>query len=175
MILAYLLYLAAIVLYVVSIHYRLERHSLRSYLQTQMRWSAKTFGKGMRTTGTIEHIKHELEEIEKDPADLMEWIDVMMLAMDGYWRHGGTPKTLARDLFRKAAEVRQREYPANVREDEAAEHIRVGRVTRLVGLECPRCGLTVEPLDGMLICPSCTRCGEDIANFRTIADVQVSR
>jgi hypothetical protein len=54
----------------------------------QREWSEATFGPGVRTLGVTNHIRKELEEIEKDPHDLNEWTDVIILAFDGAWRSG---------------------------------------------------------------------------------------
>jgi hypothetical protein len=48
----------------------------------------------------------------------------MILAMDGYWRHGGTPETLMRDLIAKQAKNMSRRYAPPTSEDEPSEHIR---------------------------------------------------
>ncbi len=63
--------------------------NLLAHLHRQRKWSEKTFGPGERTKGTIEHIRKELVEIEADPTDLTEWIDVATLALDGAWRSAG--------------------------------------------------------------------------------------
>lgn len=60
-----------------------------SHLAGQRRWSEATFGPGPRTLGITAHIRKELQEIEDDPTDLTEWIDVAILALDGAWRTGG--------------------------------------------------------------------------------------
>jgi len=46
---------------------------------------------GTRTKGVIDHLRKELDEVEKEPTDLLEWIDLVLLALDGAWRHGYTP------------------------------------------------------------------------------------
>lgn len=33
-------------------------------------------------------MRKELEEIEADPSDVVEWVDIMLLALDGTWRAG---------------------------------------------------------------------------------------
>jgi hypothetical protein len=98
--------------------------SLIPYLERQAEWSAKTFGPGLRTKGLIDHISKELKEIEADPGDLEEWIDVMILALDGYWRHGGHKLDLMRRLQDKQNKNIAREWPAPVSEDVAIEHKR---------------------------------------------------
>lgn len=67
----------------------IRRINIQSLLEDQRRWSAATFGPGYRTAGILAHIRKELAEIEADPHDLEEWIDVILLAIDGFWRHGG--------------------------------------------------------------------------------------
>ncbi len=100
-----------------------ERGGLGAVLASQMEWSKRTFGNGRRTIGITKHIEKELAEIRDNPEDLSEWIDVIILAMDGYWRHGGTPDTIMRDLLAKQAKNRTRTYPVTA-EDEPSEHLR---------------------------------------------------
>lgn len=59
------------------------------FFDSKARWSLDTFGPGDRYAGVIAHIRKELEEIEKAPTDLVEWVDVIFLAMDGAWRSAG--------------------------------------------------------------------------------------
>jgi hypothetical protein len=97
---------------------------LTDYLRQHRAWSKLTFGDGKRTIGIICHIKKELLEIEAQPDDLMEWIDVAILAMDGYWRHGGTPESFVRDLRAKQFQNFSRQWPTTQSENEAVEHVR---------------------------------------------------
>lgn len=75
--------------------------ALNWYLRDQIEWSRATFGTDQRTVGICNHIRSELHEIEADPADVKEWIDVLILAMDGYWRAGGNPHDLFSLLLEK--------------------------------------------------------------------------
>lgn len=59
----------------------LEQHLIR-----QMAFSHSTFGHGVRTKGVIDHIKKELEEVEISHGDATEWVDVVILALDGLTR-----------------------------------------------------------------------------------------
>ena len=59
-----------------------------AYLDRQRAWSTETFGPGARTQQIIAHIRQELEEIAENPADVTEWLDVVILALDGAWRTG---------------------------------------------------------------------------------------
>ena len=101
------------------------RHGLESYIQRQADWSQRTFGAGRRTKGIVEHIRKELKEIlATDGNDLEEWIDVIILALDGYWRHGGHSVNLMSLLNVKQAMNFLREWPEPTSEDEPVEHIR---------------------------------------------------
>jgi len=104
----------------------MTKYKLSHYLKDQIFWSRKTFGEGKRTLGIIKHIQKELKEIEENPEDLSEWIDVIILALDGYWRHGGDYKQIMSRLKRKQFENFKREYPFPISEDEPSEHIRKG-------------------------------------------------
>lgn len=97
---------------------------LERYLTAQRFWSRRTFGEAKRTIGITTHIEKECEEIRKAPSDLEEWIDVMILAMDGYWRAGGSPQDLAWHLQVKQDKNFARQWPAPRPETEATEHLK---------------------------------------------------
>ena len=99
---------------------------LAQHLQRQHDWSEKTFGPGTRTKGVIDHIRKELLEIEAEPNDLSEWIDVVILALDGAWRAGFTPKQIVAALEAKQAKNMAREWPdwRTASPDTAIEHVR---------------------------------------------------
>ena len=99
-------------------------NELRVLLANQIKWSKKTFGDGLRTLGIARHIEKELEEVRANPEDLSEWIDIILLAMDGYWRHGGTPQTLFKHLAEKQQKNFLRAYPFPVSQDLPSEHIK---------------------------------------------------
>jgi hypothetical protein len=97
---------------------------LTKYLERQKEWSIKTFGNGKRTLGIIRHIEKELKEVEAKPNDLTEWIDVIILALDGYWRHGGNTEIIMNILQAKQDNNFTRVYPFPKSGDEPSEHIR---------------------------------------------------
>lgn len=101
-----------------------DAESLGNYLRTQIEWSSRTFGEGRRTIGLIKHIRKELEEIEQAPLDLVEWIDVIILALEGYWRAGGTPERVMEVLAAKQSKNLGREWPPASAEDEPNLHVR---------------------------------------------------
>lgn len=74
-----------------------------SHLAHQREWSERTFGPGPRTLGLIDHIRKELVEIEDDPFDLGEWVDVIILAFDGAWRAGWEPQQIIDAIKAKQA------------------------------------------------------------------------
>jgi len=99
---------------------------LVAHLHRQRRFSERTFGPGTRTNGVLDHIRKELREIEQDPTDLEEWIDVVLLALDGAWRAGNEPEAVAKMLDAKMTKNEARQYPdwRTVGQDKAIEHIR---------------------------------------------------
>lgn len=99
-------------------------NSLAWYLIRQRGFSERTFGAGLRTKGICAHIRKELTEIEAEPADLDEWIDVIILAIDGFWRAGGQPNELFERLRAKQTINFARKWPAPLPEDQPVEHIR---------------------------------------------------
>lgn len=97
---------------------------LVDYIGKQKRWSEKTFGEGKRTVGVTAHIAKELEEIRHQPTDIMEWVDVIILAMDGAWRAGYSPEIIVQALMLKQAINFNRKWPAPTSEDKPVEHVR---------------------------------------------------
>ena len=98
--------------------------ALAVFLARQIEWSTQTFGTARRTLGITKHIEKEIVEVRAKPDDLTEWIDIIILALDGYWRHGGKPETILCDLNAKAEINYGRVYPMPTSEDEPSEHIR---------------------------------------------------
>ena len=99
---------------------------LECHIARQREWSLRTFGPGDRRKGIIDHIRKELLEIEQSDGDLSEWIDVLMLALDGCWRSGVEPQDVVAALVMKQIKNEQRKWP-DWREmpcDKAIEHVR---------------------------------------------------
>lgn len=105
---------------------KMETFNLHAHLQRQRAFSEKTFGPGARTKGVIDHIRKELKEIEADPTDISEWIDVAILALDGAWRAGFTPEQIIQTLVAKQDKNEARTWPdwRTMSEDQAIEHDR---------------------------------------------------
>ena len=100
--------------------------NLVEHLQRQRDWSEATFGPGERTAGVLDHIRKELNEVEREPHDLTEWVDVVLLALDGAWRHGYTPEQIAEAIAAKQARNESRQWPdwRTQPADRAIEHVR---------------------------------------------------
>lgn len=96
------------------------------HLERQREWSERTFGPGRRTLGVTDHIRKELKEIEAAPDDASEWIDVVILALDGAWRAGMSPQQIVNAIHAKQRVNEQREWPdwRTASPDEAIEHVR---------------------------------------------------
>ena len=99
---------------------------LIQYLRRQKLFSERTFGPGTRTKNVIDHIHKELIEVEAAPTDLKEWIDVVILALDGAWRAGYSPEQIVVQLGRTLDRNEQREWPdwRTAPLDQAIEHNR---------------------------------------------------
>jgi len=87
--------------------------------------SLKTFGPGPRVKGITDHIRKELLEVEAQP-NSHEWIDVVILALDGAWRAGFTPEQIVAAIEAKQIENENRVWPdwRDFRQDEPIEHSR---------------------------------------------------
>lgn len=107
---------------------------VRDYVARQIEWSEKTFGPGERNEGISDHIRKELKEIEADPDNVMKWIDVITLALDGAWRrlvrqgysHKTAATTLEGLLEAKFQKNQARQWPdwRTTNPDKAIEHVR---------------------------------------------------
>ena len=99
---------------------------LSAHIARQREWSLRTFGPGPRTAGIIDHIRKELVEIEQAPDDLSEWIDVVILALDGAWRAGGGSWSIVQTLLAKQVKNEARTWPdwRTAPDGQAIEHIR---------------------------------------------------
>jgi dATP/dGTP pyrophosphohydrolase len=99
------------------------------HLTRQREWSRATFGPGRRTGGVIDHIRKELAEIEADPTELGEWVDVIILGFDGAWRAGWEPHQIIAAIKAKQATNETRTWPdwRTRSESVAIEHDKAGR------------------------------------------------
>lgn len=97
-----------------------------AHLEHQRKWSRETFGPGRRTAGVLDHIRKELAEIEADPTDVNEWVDVIILAFDGAWRAGWKPQQILDAIAAKQQRNEARTWPdwRTMSEDQAIEHDR---------------------------------------------------
>lgn len=101
------------------------------YLAHQREWSDATFGPGVRMLGVIDHIKHELIEVEDSDGDLSEWADVIILALDGATRsavaQGRSVADVLKAIADKQARNEDRTWPdwRTCDPDKAIEHVEV--------------------------------------------------
>lgn len=102
------------------------RFDLVAHLNRQRAFSIKTFGPGTRTRGVVDHIRKELAEIEADPTDIKEWVDVILLAFDGAWRAGWEPQAVVEAIDAIQTRNEGRTWPdwRTADPDKAIEHVR---------------------------------------------------
>lgn len=84
---------------------------LIAHIRRQREFSARTFGPGARTQGVIAHIRKELAEVEANPTDVFEWVDIVLLALDGAWRAGHLPEIIANAILIKQECNEGRQWP----------------------------------------------------------------
>lgn len=89
----------------------IPRYDLVEHLERQSEWSIETFGAGEHVEGVLDHIEEEIEEVRETPDDLEEWIDIVILALDGAHRQGYSPERIATALFMKQNENEERDWP----------------------------------------------------------------
>lgn len=100
-------------------------YDLVAHIYRQRAFSRQAFGPGVRL-GVLDHIRKELVEVAEDPTELGEWIDVILLALDGAWRSGASPELIARALAEKQDTNERRTWPdwRGLPTDRAIEHVR---------------------------------------------------
>lgn len=59
---------------------------LKQHLIRQMAFSKATFGPGTRTNGVLDHLAKEIEEVRGSGGSSDEWVDLVILALDGLTR-----------------------------------------------------------------------------------------
>lgn len=98
----------------------------KKHLERQSEWSEKIFGPGDRTKGIVDHIRKELIEVEAKPNDLSEWMDIVILALDGAWRQGASPDDIINALVAKQTKNENRVWPDWRTQplDKAIEHVK---------------------------------------------------
>lgn len=106
-----------------------------AHLIRQSEWSARTFGPGDRRLGVTAHIAKELDEIREaeTPEDVLaEFVDVVILALDGAWRSGATPEQIIAAIRLKQERNEDREWPdwRTASPDQPIEHVRTAEEAR---------------------------------------------
>ena len=88
-----------------------DRMDLVEHLKHQREWSARTFGPGDRLDGVLEHMGKEIVEVRESGGDLSEWVDLIILALDGAWRSGATPEQIVAAIEAKQTKNEARTWP----------------------------------------------------------------
>ena len=99
---------------------------LAKFIDSKFEWSKRTFGPGLRTIGVTGHIRKELDEIVADPTDVEEWVDVVLLALDGASRAGHSGAEIVATMISKQEKCEARKWPEWSPEDTVNEHIKEG-------------------------------------------------
>lgn len=112
---------------------------------------AVTIGPGPRVAGVLDHIRKECNEVAAKPDDLSEWIDIVILALDGAWRSGATPQQIVAALAAKQAKNEARAWPdwRTMSPDKAIEHDRSKDPPKVktcnMHTDCDKADLLSEP------------------------------
>lgn len=116
---------------------------LVAHIRRQRAFSARTFGPlvpGPRLLGVVNHIEKELGEIRHNPTDLGEWIDVIILGIDGASRAGHSPEVIVQALVTKQTKNENRKWPdwRTAAPDKAIEHVRTEEEQKAKEQEVPQ-------------------------------------
>ena len=95
---------------------------LARFFDEKAEWSRGEFGEEYE--GVLDHMAKEFKEVTEKPFDLEEWVDIVLLAMDGACRHAGaTGSEFVVALVAKQQKNRARRWLKS-REDGVMEHDR---------------------------------------------------
>lgn len=109
---------------------------LRQHLIRQMVFSRATFGPGERMDGVLDHISKEIDEVRASGGSSDEWVDLVILSLDGLTRRlwstmaGASADDVAEAAIKmitgKQARNELRDWPDWRKSDpnKAIEHIR---------------------------------------------------
>lgn len=87
---------------------------LIAHMKRQRAFSKAAFGPGERTNALCNRIKKKLDEIESAQARTTraeEFVDVVILALDGLWRTGLTPEEIVEAIEAKQMQNELRVWP----------------------------------------------------------------
>lgn len=82
-----------------------------AHLERQAKFSLRTFGPGARVEGVTDHIAKELIEVRESGGALSEWVDVVILGLDGAWRSGASPAQIIEAIVAKQTKNEGRNWP----------------------------------------------------------------
>ena len=90
-------------------------------------FSLNTFGPGARNEAKFKHLAEELDEAREDPTNTEEWIDIVILALDGAYRNGASPEEIIAAYHAKCAKNLARTWPdwKDIPEGEHIKHVEV--------------------------------------------------
>lgn len=66
----------------------LKNSQMKKLLIDQREFSVSTFGPAPRLEGVHDHLAKEIEEVKREPDDITEWADCLLLSFDGTMRAG---------------------------------------------------------------------------------------
>lgn len=106
------------------------RLDLVQHLLRQREFSLEAFGPGDRREGVLDHMLKEMTEVrraaDRGEPTLPEWVDLILLALDGAWRSGAEPWEVAAAVAAKQRENESRTWPdwRTAEPGTAIEHVR---------------------------------------------------
>lgn len=105
--------------------------TIEEYCEGHENWSRAVFGAPMEHDAEklLKHIGLELDEVRKAPHDLEEWVDIIILAIDGAWRSGHSAGEIERTLIRKQEKNKERVWNVNPNSTEPNLHVHDERET----------------------------------------------
>lgn len=98
------------------------------HIERQREFSLRTYGPGLRTEGVLDHIAKESKEVRQDPTDVGEWVDIIILGIDGAQRTGADAQEILDALLAKQVRNEGRTWPdwRTAEPGKAIEHDRTG-------------------------------------------------
>lgn len=123
-----------------------------AHIDNQREFSLRTFGPVERTAGILAHITKEVEEVRAKPYDLEEWIDIIILAIDGAHRTGAGSQTIIDGIKAKQVKNETRKWPdwRTVEPDAPFEHDRTGEILEhITWIDLMHIARSIPRIDGV--------------------------
>ncbi len=81
--------------------------NIKEFFDTKLAWSRDTYG-DLSSKTIIDHLHKEIIEASYDPKDILEWVDIILLAIDGAGRFANADGATFVEALKKKFEINRK-------------------------------------------------------------------